>query len=186
MLQSMPMENAAMIRRFSCSVGCQRRMLCLGHLWLLLMPKLQDWMSLSGCSTTCRCLFRNTISWTALLTGFTRNRRCIKALDLFKQMLEESVNPSAQTFVSVLGACADEALIGRGKEVHGQIIRYSNSEKNLLNVYIYNALIVMYGKCGDMKSAEILFEMAPMRDLPSRSSPSRFEVAGFYGRAIRA
>ncbi|KAL1290926.1 hypothetical protein HN51_059474 [Arachis hypogaea] len=111
--------------------------------------------------------FRNTISWTALITGFARNRRCSEALNLFKQMLEEGVNPNAQTFVSVLGACADEALIGRGKEVHGKIIRYSNSEKNLFNVYLYNALIDMYGKCGDMKSAEILFEMAPMRDLVS-------------------
>ncbi|MED6134020.1 hypothetical protein PIB30_033645 [Stylosanthes scabra] len=111
--------------------------------------------------------FRNTISWTALITGFARNRRCNEALDLFKQMLEEDVNPRAQTFVSVLGACADEALIGRGKEVRGRIIRYSNGEKNLFNVYIYNALIDMYGKCGDMKSAEILFEMAPVRDLVS-------------------
>ncbi|MED6199488.1 hypothetical protein PIB30_076327 [Stylosanthes scabra] len=111
--------------------------------------------------------FRNTVSWTALITGFARNRHCNEALDLFKQMLEEDVNPSAQTFVSVLGACADESLIGRGKEIHGQIIRYSNGEKNLFNVYIYNALIDMYGKCGDMKSAEILFEMAPMRDLVS-------------------
>ncbi|XLR16952.1 hypothetical protein HN51_037928 [Arachis hypogaea] len=111
--------------------------------------------------------FRNIISWTALITGFARNRCCCEALNLFKQMLEEGVNLNAQTFVSVLGASADEALIGRGKEVHGKIIRYSNSEKNLFNMYLYNALIDMYGECGDMKSAEILFEMAPRRDLVS-------------------
>ena len=110
--------------------------------------------------------FKNTVSWTALITGFARNGRCSEALDLFQQMLEEGVRPSAQTFVSVLGACADEALIGRGKQVHGQIIRSSNSD-NLFNVYIYNALIDMYGKCGDLKSAEILFEMAPTRDVVS-------------------
>ncbi|KAK7316940.1 hypothetical protein RJT34_00776 [Clitoria ternatea] len=109
---------------------------------------------------------KNTVSWTALITGFVRNGRCNEALDVFQQMLKEGVRPSAPTFVSVLDACAEEALIGIGKQVHGQIVRGSKSG-NLFNVYVYNALIDMYGKCGDMKSAEILFEMAPMRDVVS-------------------
>lgn len=110
--------------------------------------------------------FQNTVSWTALITGFARNGCCCEALDLFQQMLEEGVRPNAQTFVSVLGACADEALVERGKQVHGQIIRSSNSI-NLFNVYILNSLIDMYGKCGDKKSAETLFEMSPTRDVVS-------------------
>ncbi|KAK7350900.1 hypothetical protein VNO77_09939 [Canavalia gladiata] len=109
---------------------------------------------------------KNTVSWTALITGFVRNGRWREAVDVFQQMLEEGVRPSAPTFVSVLDACAEEALIGKGKQVHGQIIRGSNSG-NLFNVYVSNALIDMYGKCGDMKSAEILFDMAPMRDVVS-------------------
>ncbi|CAL0327585.1 unnamed protein product [Lupinus luteus] len=110
--------------------------------------------------------FKNTVSWTALIAGFSQNGRCGEALDLFQQMLEEGVRPSAQTFVSALGACADQALIERGEQIHGQIIRNSNSG-NLFNVYIFNALIDMYGKCGDQKSAEILFEMSPTRDVVS-------------------
>ncbi|KAK7282328.1 hypothetical protein RIF29_11007 [Crotalaria pallida] len=109
---------------------------------------------------------KNTFSWTALITGFAQNGCCGEALDQFQKMLDEGVRPSAQTFVSVLGACADQALIERGKQVHGQIFRRSNSG-NLFNVYIFNALIDMYGKCGDQKSAETLFEMSPMRDVVS-------------------
>ncbi|KAG5035890.1 hypothetical protein JHK87_010800 [Glycine soja] len=74
------------------------------------------------------------------------------------------IRPSAPTFVSVIDACAQEALIGRGKQVHGQII-IGDKSGNLFNVYVGNALIDMYAKCGDMKSAENLFEMAPMRDV---------------------
>lgn len=107
---------------------------------------------------------KNTVSWTALLTGFVRNGGCDEAFDVFKQMLEEGVRPSAPTFVSVIDACAQEALIGRGKQVHGQII-IGDKSGNLFNVYVGNALIDMYAKCGDMKSAENLFEMAPMRDV---------------------
>ncbi|XP_027361456.1 pentatricopeptide repeat-containing protein At2g21090-like [Abrus precatorius] len=110
--------------------------------------------------------FKNTVSWTALITGFVRNGCCGEALDIFQQMLEEGVRPNAPTFVSVLDACAEKALIGRGKQVHCQIIRRSNNG-NLFNVHVWNALIDMYGKCGDMKSAETLFEVAPMRDVVS-------------------
>ncbi|KAL2347222.1 hypothetical protein Fmac_001222 [Flemingia macrophylla] len=107
---------------------------------------------------------KNTVSWTALITGFVRNGRCGEALDVFKQMLEEGVRPSAPTFVSVLDACADEALIGRGKQVHGQVIK-GGVCGNSFNVHVCNALIDMYGKCGDMRSAENLFEMALVRDV---------------------
>ncbi|XP_061360556.1 pentatricopeptide repeat-containing protein At2g21090-like [Gastrolobium bilobum] len=126
------------------------------------------WTKASRLDEACRIFndmpVKNTVSWTALITGFARNGQCNEALDLFRQMLEEGVRPSAPTFVIVLDACADEALIGRGKQVHGHIIRGSNSD-NLFNVYICNALIDMYGKCGDMKSAENLFEMTTMRDV---------------------
>jgi pentatricopeptide repeat protein len=101
---------------------------------------------------------KNTVSWTALITGFVKNGRYYEALKVFHQMIGEGVMPSAQTFVSVLDACASEALIERGKQVHCQIIRGRNNG-NLFNVYVCNALIDMYAKCGDMKSAENLFEM---------------------------
>ncbi|KAI5404986.1 pentatricopeptide repeat-containing protein At2g21090 [Lathyrus oleraceus] len=101
---------------------------------------------------------KNTVSWTALVTGFAKNGRCYEALEAFRGMIEAGVMLSAQTFVSVLDACASEALIGKGKQVHCQIIRGRNSG-NLFNVYVINALIDMYAKCGNMKSAENLFEM---------------------------
>ncbi|XP_004502948.1 pentatricopeptide repeat-containing protein At2g21090-like [Cicer arietinum] len=109
---------------------------------------------------------KNSVSWTALISGFAKNGRCYEALNVFHQMLEEKVMPSAQTFVSVLDACASEALIGKGKQVHCQIIRGSNSG-NLFNVYVCNALIDMYGKCGDMKSAENLFDIIHVKDVVS-------------------
>ncbi|KAK4257865.1 hypothetical protein QN277_007399 [Acacia crassicarpa] len=109
---------------------------------------------------------KNTVSWTALITGFAQNGRFEEALDLFEQMLKEGVWPSAPTNVSVLSACADMALVERGKQVHGRIIR-NCSNGYLSNVYISNALIDMYSKCGDMTSAENLFKTTPLRDIIS-------------------
>lgn len=76
---------------------------------------------------------KNTVSWTALISGFARSGCCREAFDVFKEMLEEGARPSAPTFLSVLDACAEEALIGRGKQVQGHVIRGDKSG-NLFDV----------------------------------------------------
>ncbi|KAL6992999.1 hypothetical protein U1Q18_011114 [Sarracenia purpurea var. burkii] len=112
---------------------------------------------------------RNTVSWTALIAGFSQNGRGDEALDLFVQMQEESIHPNAFTYVTVLSACADLALLHRGKQLHSRIIR-SNSVNEESNVFLSNALIDMYCKSGDMKSAWTLFKGMPKRDIVSWNS----------------
>lgn len=112
---------------------------------------------------------KNSVSWTALITGFSQNGRGMEALNLFDQMQKDGVPPSAFTYVAVLGACADLALIEKGKQLHSRIIR-SNARTHLLNPFLYNALIDMYCKCGNMKSAKLLFERMPEKSNVSWNS----------------
>ncbi|XWS40994.1 hypothetical protein CRYUN_Cryun17cG0043000 [Craigia yunnanensis] len=112
---------------------------------------------------------KNTVSWTGLITGFAQNSRGNEALNLFRQMLEEGVQPNAYTFVSVLSACADLALIEKGKQIHGHIVRVGCT-RDLLNQFVFNALIDMYCKCGDMNSAKLLFERINEKDVVSWNS----------------
>ncbi|XP_052188653.1 pentatricopeptide repeat-containing protein At2g13600-like isoform X2 [Diospyros lotus] len=112
---------------------------------------------------------KSTVTWTALIAGFAQNGHPDEALDLFSQMQEESIQPNAFTYVSVLSACADVAFLDRGKQLHGFIIR-SNSGGDKFNLYLFNALIDMYCKCGDMKSAWTLFKGMPRKDIVSWNS----------------
>ncbi|XP_022132706.1 pentatricopeptide repeat-containing protein At2g13600-like [Momordica charantia] len=112
---------------------------------------------------------KNVHTWTALINAFAKNKYSNEALDLFEQMLEEKISLNSFTFVGVLSACADLALIAKGKQIHGLIIR-SSCSLNFLNVYIYNALIDMYSKSGDMKSARTLFNLMPEKDVVSWNS----------------
>ncbi|KAK2966244.1 hypothetical protein RJ640_008227 [Escallonia rubra] len=112
---------------------------------------------------------KNTVSWTALIAGFAQNGQGGEALDLFSQMLEEGVLPSSFTYVAVLSACADQALIETGKQLHGCIIRRS-SVRETFNVFLCNALINMYSKCGGMKPASALFERLHWKDIISWNS----------------
>ncbi|XVF58433.1 hypothetical protein PTKIN_Ptkin07bG0066500 [Pterospermum kingtungense] len=112
---------------------------------------------------------KNTVSWTGLIMGFAQNNSGNEALNLFRQMLEEGTQPNAYTFVSVLSACADLALIEKGKQIHGHIFRVG-TRHDLLNKFVLNALIDMYCKCGDMNSAKLLFEMICEKDVVSWNS----------------
>ncbi|KDP39434.1 hypothetical protein JCGZ_03716 [Jatropha curcas] len=112
---------------------------------------------------------KNTVSWTSLIAGFAQNGHSYKALDIFGQMQEEGVQPNTFTFVTILSACADLALIQRGKQIHGHIFRRS-PRSDLCNLYILNALIDMYCKCGEMKSSTMLFEGMPVKNIVSWNS----------------
>ncbi|CAA6663858.1 unnamed protein product [Spirodela intermedia] len=100
---------------------------------------------------------RNAVSWSALITGYAQHGRGDAALKLFMAMLEGGFAPTAFALVSALSACTCAALVGEGGD---------HSE----NLFIQNALIDMYAKCGDMVCALRLFERMRKRDIVSWNS----------------
>lgn len=107
---------------------------------------------------------KNVVSWTALIAGFTQNGEGERALSLFLEMQNEGVLPNDITYVGVLSACADLALTEKGKQIHCHVLKYGNSS-DFDNVFVINALINMYCKCGDMISAMRLFELFHKKDI---------------------
>ncbi|KAG9449904.1 hypothetical protein H6P81_009869 [Aristolochia fimbriata] len=112
---------------------------------------------------------RNVISWTALISGYAQNGHGDKAIEVFRQMKEENVPANDFTYVSLLNACAMLALTECGKQVHSCMIRNCSGSRSF-NIFICNALINMYAKCGEMKSAYALFREMPRRDIVSWNS----------------
>ncbi|URE13846.1 PPR repeat [Musa troglodytarum] len=112
---------------------------------------------------------RNVVSWTALISGYEQNGEEEAALELFTQMMAEGVVPTPFTLVSILSACASLGLIERGKQVHGFTFRRFIGLDSF-NVFIFNALIDLYAKCGNMVSASIVFDRMPDRDIVSWNS----------------
>ncbi|CAN6476168.1 unnamed protein product [Victoria cruziana] len=106
---------------------------------------------------------KNEVSWAALITGHSQNDQGEKALELFSEMKKEFVLPTAFTFVGALSACSSLGLIECGKQLHGHIIRTMLEP----NIFVSNALVDMYAKCGCIGAALTLFEQMPKRDVVS-------------------
>ncbi|KAL6072290.1 Pentatricopeptide repeat-containing protein [Balamuthia mandrillaris] len=104
--------------------------------------------------------------WNALIQTYTQRGHGSKALALFHQMQQASVAPDAFTFSSVLKACATEKDLEVGKQVHAQLLR----QRFLPDVVLSNALISMYGKCGQVEDARAVFQEMKERNIVTWNS----------------
>ncbi|KAI4295549.1 hypothetical protein L6164_035586 [Bauhinia variegata] len=104
---------------------------------------------------------RNSVVWTALFSGYTKSQQFEEVFKLLREYLTtEALVPDALIIVSVLGACAIQAGLGSGKQIHAYILRMRlEMDEKLLS-----ALIDMYSKCGNITYAEKIFQLVTDSD----------------------
>ncbi|XP_010246449.1 PREDICTED: pentatricopeptide repeat-containing protein DOT4, chloroplastic [Nelumbo nucifera] len=106
---------------------------------------------------------RSVVSWTSMMAGYTREGQYDRAINLFKEMEEEGIKPDIFTITSILHACACNGSLESGKDVHNYV-RSSNLQ---FHVFVANAIMDMYAKCGSMEDARSVFDQMPVRDTVS-------------------
>jgi pentatricopeptide repeat protein len=104
---------------------------------------------------------RNVVSWTAMIAGYAKHDRCAEALCLYRRMLGDGILPNEVTFVSVLNACAGMGDLEEGKSVSMDVKR-SGIKPNL---FMENASIDMFVKCGSFGDAWKIFTNMAERDV---------------------
>eukprot|EP01018_Ginkgo_biloba_P032910 Gb_35636 [translate_table: standard] len=132
------------------------------------------WNTLVDMYVKCQCLFdarrifdempeRSVVSWTTMIAGYAREGFGKDGLALFHEMETSGVKPNHYTFTSVLSACSSVAALDQGKQVHARILKTGVQ----LTVAVGNALVDMYGKCGNLMDARQIFDGLPERSLIS-------------------
>ncbi|KAK7282436.1 hypothetical protein RIF29_11203 [Crotalaria pallida] len=106
---------------------------------------------------------RNVFSWNGLIGGYARNGLFSQVLESFKWMLVEGgdVLPNDATLVTVLSACSRLGALDMGKWVH----LYAESIGYKGNLFVGNALIDMYAKCGVIGNALDVFNSIDRKDV---------------------
>lgn len=108
----------------------------------------------------------NVVSWTAMITVCSYHGQAEEAVKLFNHMHQKGVIPNEVTYVSVLDACSKQASFVKGKQVHSCIV----NSRFELNVAVGNSLINMYGKCGSLQHAHMVFSKMGGRNVVSWTS----------------
>ncbi|KAF5749086.1 hypothetical protein HS088_TW04G01048 [Tripterygium wilfordii] len=110
---------------------------------------------------------KNVITWNAMLEGYMHVLQWEEALDFVLLMLKKSKEIDHVTLRLILNVCAGVLDVEMGKQIHGFVYRHGF----YFDTYIGNALIDMYGKCGNLRSARCWFyQMSQWRDKVSWNS----------------
>uniref|UniRef100_A0ACD5TPH7 Uncharacterized protein n=1 Tax=Avena sativa TaxID=4498 RepID=A0ACD5TPH7_AVESA len=105
---------------------------------------------------------KNVVTWNSLLAAYKHNRKPEVALKLIYEMLKSDLLPNLVTVQIALLSSGMTMALGYGRELHGYI------QKNWPDVYpdtLASALIDMYGKCGKVEDARLIFERSGEKDV---------------------
>ncbi|PWA38483.1 pentatricopeptide repeat (PPR) superfamily protein [Artemisia annua] len=103
----------------------------------------------------------NSSSWNSILTGYVNRNRSRDAIEFFYKMHLNDILMDEFTFSSILSGIARIGALTWGTLIHCCVVKYGFDE----SVVIGSALIDMYSKCGQLNTAEFLFESLPGKNL---------------------
>ncbi|XP_021899061.1 pentatricopeptide repeat-containing protein At3g56550 [Carica papaya] len=104
---------------------------------------------------------RDLVTWNAMISCYSKAGLPHHALNLYATMQREGMGLDAFTLVGLLSSCAHVGALGMGIELH----RIACERGFDTNVYIGNALIDMYAKCGSLSDAFQIFDGMRKRDV---------------------
>ncbi|KAJ0088108.1 hypothetical protein Patl1_31981 [Pistacia atlantica] len=125
---------------------------------------------------------RDIVTWNSMIAGYSQGGFYEECKGLYREMLNNSMlRPDEVTVVSLLQACGQSNDLVLGMEVHKFVIE--NQIK--VDVWLCNALIGMYAKCGSLDYARALFEEVSEKDEVSYSAIiSGYMVHGYVDKAM--
>lgn len=102
---------------------------------------------------------KNSVVWTAIISGYVKTQQCETVFKLFREYITKTTNealvPDDLVIISVLGACAIQAALTLGKQIHAHILRIGFK----MNGKLLSSLVDMYSKCGNVTYAEKIFQL---------------------------
>ncbi|KAH6830404.1 Pentatricopeptide repeat superfamily protein [Perilla frutescens var. hirtella] len=124
---------------------------------------------------------RTLVSWNSIISVNVGCGWFYESLELFIKMRNSGFMADEATMVIVLSACAEIGNLSLGKWVHSQVIENGM----VVSCQLGTALLDMYGKCGDVNYASLVFNRMFHRNIWTWSSMILgFAQHGFARQAL--
>ncbi|CAL0324341.1 unnamed protein product [Lupinus luteus] len=116
-----------------------------------------------------------------LITSYNNNNCPQEAVKIYADMRNEDAEVDNFIIPSVLKSCSLIPSTMQGQELHGFVMKSGYHE----DVFVCNALIMMYGEVGKSESARLLFDKIENKDVVSWSTMIRsYHRNGFLHEAM--
>ena len=104
---------------------------------------------------------RDLVSWNSLISCYCQAGLHEEALRMYDEVRISKVGFDGFTLVSLLSSCAHVGALHMGVQLHS----FAREKRFLENIFVGNALIDMYAKCGSLAGALSVFNSMPKRDV---------------------
>ncbi|XP_038880056.1 pentatricopeptide repeat-containing protein At1g18485 [Benincasa hispida] len=155
----------------------------------VLNTRLITMYSICGYPSDSRLVFdrlqnKNLFQWNALVSGYVRNELYDEAIHTFIELISVTeFEPDNFTLPCLIKACTGKYDVHLGQSVHGMAVKMGL----IMDLFVGNAMISLYGKCGFVDEAVKVFDKMPERNLISWNSLiCGFSENGFWLEAYSA
>lgn len=121
---------------------------------------------------------KSLITWNTMIGAYVQNELNMEAMELFQDLLNKPLEPDAITIASILPAYPEVASLREGKQIHGYIIKSQHHS----NTYVLNSTVFMYAKCGELGTAQEIFDRILLKDISSWNMIIMAYAIHGYGR----
>ncbi|XP_022880326.1 pentatricopeptide repeat-containing protein At4g16470-like isoform X1 [Olea europaea var. sylvestris] len=111
-----------------------------------------------------KCLDKNVITWTALISGYGQHGKVFEVLEYFHQMINEGFRPNQITFLAVLTACSHGGLVDEGQEYFLSMMRDYGVQPRGKH---YATVVDLLGRAGRLIEAYKFVENSPCKEHPA-------------------
>ncbi|OVA07096.1 Pentatricopeptide repeat [Macleaya cordata] len=96
----------------------------------------------------------NLCLWNSIIKGHCEKSSLSNTISIFNRMKQSDMVPDTYTFPPLIKSCSKGLALREGKILHGLVVRYGVEA----DIFVRTSLIDLYGKCGEIKFARMLFE----------------------------
>jgi pentatricopeptide repeat protein len=134
---------------------------------IYISSKLVDLYGKTGDITSAANVFqrignKNVVTWNSLMAAYKHNWKPEVTLKLLGEMLQFNLHPNLVTVHIALMSCGMTMALGYGRELHSYITKCWPGG---YPATLASALINMYGKCGNIEDAMLVFRSTVPKDI---------------------
>ncbi|KAK6783725.1 hypothetical protein RDI58_017179 [Solanum bulbocastanum] len=103
---------------------------------------------------------KNVISWTVMITGYGKYGLGGEAVELFKKMHMDRIEPDEVSYLALLTACSHSGLVQESEEYFSKLC---NSNCLKPSVEHYACMVDILGRAGRLREAKVVIENMPVK-----------------------
>ncbi|XP_048319458.2 putative pentatricopeptide repeat-containing protein At5g47460 [Ziziphus jujuba] len=108
----------------------------------------------------------SVVSWNSLISGCVHCGKFRKALSFFYELDRSNISADSYSLTAALTACGHLSFLQLGKSIHSKVVKLGVES----TIVPSNCLIGMYGKCGSVEEAVLVFNKMVHKDTISWNS----------------